>query len=87
MTAGLPVLSAGRPPFTPKGFMVLFSVRDYVGSRVIIRLEGSSQLYNRVSSSGIESATVQLVAQCLNILYYIYTRMYVYVCVCVCVCV
>jgi hypothetical protein len=42
-----------RPPFTPRKIFVLISVRGYVDSRAIVRMERLSQLKNTMSSSGI----------------------------------
>jgi hypothetical protein len=69
MTVRLSVLRAGRP-LPPGSFLVLIFVRAWVDSRAIVRLEGLGQLKYPVPSSGIESATFRLVAQCLNQLRY-----------------
>jgi hypothetical protein len=55
-------LRAGRPPFTPRRFLVLLSVRGWVNPRDIVRLQGLDQLKNPITSSGIEPATLRLVA-------------------------
>jgi hypothetical protein len=53
-----------RPPFTPPPgrFMVFISVRGWVDSRAIVRLEELGQLKNPVTPLGSETATFQLVA-------------------------
>jgi hypothetical protein len=53
-------------PLPPGRFLVINSVRGWVGPRAIVRLEGLSQLKNPVTSLEIESVTFWLVAQCLN---------------------
>jgi hypothetical protein len=53
-----------RPPFTSPGrFLVAISVRGRVDNRVTVRLEGSDQLKNQMTSSGIEPPILRLVAQ------------------------
>jgi hypothetical protein len=46
-----------RPPFPTGRFLVLISVRGWVNSRAIVRLEELGQLRNAMISSGIETAT------------------------------
>jgi hypothetical protein len=48
----------------------LFTLRGSVDPRAIVRLEGLGQLKYPVTSPGTETATFQLVAQCLNQLRY-----------------
>jgi hypothetical protein len=57
----LPALWAGRP-LPPGRLLVLISVRGWVEPRDTVRLEGSGQLKNPMTSSGIEPATFRLVA-------------------------
>jgi hypothetical protein len=47
--------------YTPGGFLVLISVKGWVGPRAIMQLEGLGQLKNPVTSLGIKPATFQLV--------------------------
>jgi hypothetical protein len=47
-------------------FLVLICVRGWVDPRVLKRLEGLVQFKIPVISSGMESATLRLVALCLN---------------------
>jgi hypothetical protein len=61
MAVRLPPLRAGRP-LHPGRFLVLISVRGCVDPRAIVRLEGLDQLKNQMTSSGIEPATLRLVA-------------------------
>jgi hypothetical protein len=46
-------LRAGRQGLTPGRFMVLVSLRRWVGHKVIVRLQGLVQLKNPMTSSGI----------------------------------
>jgi hypothetical protein len=57
-------------PLTPGRLLVLISVRCLVDPRTIVWLEGLGQLKNAITSRGIESATFQLLAQCLDQLRY-----------------
>jgi hypothetical protein len=54
----------------PGRFLLHISVRDWVEPWTIVRLEGLGQLKPPMTSSGIESATLWLVTQCLNQLRY-----------------
>jgi hypothetical protein len=62
MAVRLSALRAGRylPPPPPGRFLVLISVRGRVDPRATVRLEGSVQIKNPVTSSGIEPATLPL---------------------------
>jgi hypothetical protein len=57
-------LRAGRP-LPPEIFLVLISLKGWVGSRDIERPKGLGQLKNPMISRN-EPATIRLVAQCLN---------------------
>jgi hypothetical protein len=65
MTVSLSALRAGRP-LPPGRFPVLISVISCVDLTAIMRLERLGQLRNPMTSSGLNPATFQLVAQCLN---------------------
>jgi hypothetical protein len=61
MALRLSALRAGSP--LPRGrFLVFISVRGWVDPRTIVRLGGSGQLKNSMTSSGIDPATFRLVA-------------------------
>jgi hypothetical protein len=61
MAVSLLALRAGRP--LPSGtFLVLISVRGWVDTRAIARLEGLRELKNPMTSSGLEHATLRFVA-------------------------
>jgi hypothetical protein len=57
-------------PLQEGTFLVLSSVRGWVDSIFIMRLEGLGQFKNPMSSKGIEPATFLLVAQWLNKLWH-----------------
>jgi hypothetical protein len=68
MAARLSALRAGRC-LAPGKFLVLIFVRGWVDPRAIVRMEGLGQLKNS-PHPGLEPATFQLVAYCLNQLRY-----------------
>jgi hypothetical protein len=61
MAMRLSALRDGQP-LTPGRFLVLISIRGFVDSAAIERLEGLGTLKNPMISSEIELATFQLVA-------------------------
>jgi hypothetical protein len=61
MAVRLSALRAGRSSPLGKS-LVLISVKGLVERMAIVRLEGLGQLKNSIPSSGIEPATLQLVA-------------------------
>jgi hypothetical protein len=70
LTDGGKVISHTRqPPLHPGRILALISVRGWVGSKGIVRLEGLGKL-KKLTSSVLETATSQLVAYCLNQLRY-----------------
>jgi hypothetical protein len=69
MALRLSALCAGRP-LPPGRYMVLIAVGAWVGRRAIVRLQGLGKLKNPITSSGIEPATLRLVAQFLYELRY-----------------
>jgi hypothetical protein len=73
MAVRLSFLCAGLP-LHPGRFLVLNSVTGRVEPRAIIRLEGLAQFKNAMISSGIETATFRLSAQCHNQLRYCVPR-------------
>jgi hypothetical protein len=56
MAVILSALRAGRP-LLPGRFLVLISLRGWIDSSAIVRLEGLGQLNNPMTSSGAEPAT------------------------------
>jgi hypothetical protein len=68
MAVRLSALRAGRP-LQPGIFLVLISVRGWVDSKTIMRLEGLGKLQNAIKL-GTEPATLRFVAQCFNQLRY-----------------
>jgi hypothetical protein len=51
-----------RSPLLPGRFLVLISVRGWVDTRAIVRLEVLGPLKNPMTSSGTEPTTFQLIA-------------------------
>ena len=92
-----------RPPFSQEIPLVLISVEVRIDTRDIVRPEGLYQWKVPVTSSGIESSTFRLIAQCLSQLHHSVTYLfgantitttgnrnvyiYIYIYVCVYVCV
>jgi hypothetical protein len=62
LTDGGDVSLTRRPPFIPRKFLVLISVRGSVDLRPIVRLEELGQMKNPMTSWGIESMTFRFVA-------------------------
>jgi hypothetical protein len=69
-----------RSPFPlPGRFLTLIFVRGWVDPRAIVRLKWLDTFRNQITSSGIEPATFQLVAYCLNELCYsVPQKLYIY---------
>ena len=86
-----------RPPFPQDIPLVLISVKVWIDTRDIVHPKGLYQWKVPMASSGIESSTFRLTAQCLSQLHHSLTilfrantitttgnrNVYIYVCVCV----
>jgi hypothetical protein len=66
MAVKMSALHAGYP-LLPGRFLVLTSVTGWVDPIPVVQLEGLIQSKNSMTSSGTETMTFWLVAQCLNL--------------------